>query len=422
MKGRNLWSAWGGMVLIGLGAVILFAQLLRVNIWSFIWPFFILAVSAVFFIGMAAGGRSTGALAVPGSIIGTVGLILLVQNTFGIWGTWAYAWGLVISGAGIGLLIFGGWSRLPDLIQAGRVIIIIGLGLFLVFGIFFELGASLLGLRSPGGVFWPVLLILAGLSILVGRPLLRRAGSPGARDAAITSGSDISSSTTDEAVLVDLAGTGTVDGQLTGVRRVKFRAVGDLTIHQGEREGLDIEASQAMSERIRTEVRGATLEIRLDYAWWVWLDPGSWNMSPIRYHLYLHDLEALDISGLGNAVVPELSARHLELALNGAGNITIRQLNVTGLAVRLAGLGNIEVAGSTESQEVDLSGAGSYEAARLESKSARVCLHGLGNSALWVTEELDAELSGAGNIDYSGSPRVNQKISGLGNIRRVGGK
>jgi len=178
MEGRNPWGVWGGIALVGLGVVILLGQLLRVNIRGFIWPFFILAAGALFFIAMVAGGRSTGAMAIPGSIIVTVGLILFVQNTFGIWATWAYAWALIISGVGVGLLIFGIWSSFPDLRQAGRIVIIVGLILFFTFGIFFELGAALFHQRSPGGLFWPVLLILAGLYVLVARPLLSRSAGP----------------------------------------------------------------------------------------------------------------------------------------------------------------------------------------------------------------------------------------------------
>src|SRR3989304_1989122 len=103
MERRSLWGAWWGILLIGMGIVFLIGQFLRFDVWHYIWPFFILAAGGAFFAGMLAGGRSAGGLAVPGSIIVTVGLILLIQNVFDIWGTWAYAWGLIIAGVGGGL-------------------------------------------------------------------------------------------------------------------------------------------------------------------------------------------------------------------------------------------------------------------------------------------------------------------------------
>lgn len=421
MKGRNYWGIWGGVLLIGLGLVFLLGQLLRFNVWRFIWPFFIIAAGLTFFAGMFAGGRAAGALALPGSIITTVGVILFVQNTFGIWGTWAYAWGLIIAGVGIGLLIFGRQSSLPELRQAGRVVLAVGLGLFFVFGLFFELGAALLGLRSLGGVLWPLMLILLGLYFLIGRPLFRQWGGPVGRSEVSFEGSGqpLSGEWAPEAGAPPSALPG--EGGLP-VRRVVFRSVGDLTIYQGEREGLEIEASQAVRERIRAELHGNTLDIRLASNWWDWLNPRYWSLESVRYSLYLRDLAFLEASGLGNTFIPELRTTRLELTQSGAGNITIRKLEVEDLVIRQAGLGNIEVEGRALRQEVDLSGAGNYAAGRLESRAARVSLSGLGNATLWVTEELSGQASGAGNIEYYGSPRVSQTVSGLGNFRHLGVK
>src|SRR5512142_446604 len=181
MARKNVWGLWGGAALIGLGIVFMLGQLFSVDVMNYLWPFFILGVGAAFFIGMFAGGRSMGALAVPGSVITTVGLILFFQNLFGLWATWAYAWTLIISGAGVGLVIFGNWSEQPDLRRAGRVVIGAGLAFFFIFGLFFELGASLLGQRSLGGIFWPLALILLGLYVLFGRVLFNQVSGPVSR-------------------------------------------------------------------------------------------------------------------------------------------------------------------------------------------------------------------------------------------------
>lgn len=418
MEKRNLWGAWGGILLISLGIVFLLGQFLRFDVWRYIWPFFILAAGAAFFVGMVRGGRGAGGLAVPGSIFTTIGLILLVQNVFGIWGTWAYAWGLIIAGTGAGLFIFGSWSSLPDLHQVGRILIVVGLALFFVFGIIFELSAAVFNLRSPGGLFWPVILILAGLYLLVARPLLRQATGPVSRS--VLDFSPAGQPRAQDEVALPGVDVG-VAGNITGVRRVTFRGLGDLTVVQGEREALEIEASQAMRERIRAEMRGDTLDIYFSNSWWDWISPQYWGIHQVRFTLYLSVLESLKAAGLGNVLVPQLSATRLELVQSGAGNLVAHQLNVADLIVRQAGLGNVEADGHAGTQEVELSGAGSYQARALESRSARVHLSGLGNATLRVTENLDAVLSGAGNIEYYGSPHVNQRVSGLGNIHRVGG-
>ncbi len=80
MARKNILGLSVGVALIGLGILFLLGQVLSINIMGFLWPVFILAAGAAFFIGMAMGGRAFGALAVPGSVITTVGLILFFQN------------------------------------------------------------------------------------------------------------------------------------------------------------------------------------------------------------------------------------------------------------------------------------------------------------------------------------------------------
>lgn len=430
MSKNNIWGLWSGVGLIVLGGIFLIGQFLHIAIMSVLWPVFILAFGAAFFIGMVAGGRAMGALAIPGSIITIVGLILFFQNLFGLWATWSYAWALIISAVGIGLLIFGQWSDIPDLRRAGRVVIVVGVVMFFVFGLFFELGASLLGLRSPGGVFWALALILLGLYFLAGRPLLTRMSGPVHRSTVhlneihqSESASMIDTNfSSNEPVppARDATWTGAAIPSLSGVRRLYFRAIGDMTIVQGEREALEIDAPAGVQDRIRSEVRGETLEIRYEQDWLDWLNPRYWNLSPIRYTLYVRDLERLDAAGLGNLTVPLLLTRQFDLIQSGTGNVTIQRISANDLNVRQAGLGDIRISGQVERQQVELSGTGSYHASQLDSRAAVVQLSGLGSATVHVLDSLDARVSGTGSIEYSGNPRISQHVSGLGSIRKVG--
>jgi hypothetical protein len=440
MQGRNLWGIWGGAALIGLGLIFLLGQLLGVNLWGFVWPLIIVAVGLAFFAGMVAGGKSTGALAIPGSVIVTIGLILFIQNLLNIWATWAYAWALIIVGAGVGLLIFGVWSQIPQLRAVSQIVIVAGLAAFFIFGLFFELGAAVLGLGSPGGVIWPVALILLGLYVIFARPFSRwtsramyRAEAADDRPMRAATAEPLSDSAGSpwaaSSAYADVppandrpATTVVTDVELEGVNRLRFRAVGDVTIVVGERAGMAIDASPELKERIISEVRGSELEIRLDENWLDWFNPRNWNFGTVRYTIYLRSLEALEAGGVGNIVVHSLTTPTLDLSLSATGNVTVRQLTAERLSARMSGMGNIEVAGRVERQEVELTGAGNFQADRLESRQASLRLSGLGSASVWVTDDLDAHLSGAGNIDYFGSPRVNQQVSGVGNIHQKGGR
>ncbi len=173
---RGRAGAIFGALLILLGIIFLIGQFISIDFGHYLWPFFVIGFGALFFIGMVASGQSGGALAIPGSIFVMVGLILLVQNTFNVFESWAYAWTLIIVAVGIGIAIQGFWSNRRDLPSQGWRLIRLGLLLFLIFGAFFELFIfhqnSILG-----RIFWPVALILVGIVLIFSR-LLRPSRNP----------------------------------------------------------------------------------------------------------------------------------------------------------------------------------------------------------------------------------------------------
>lgn len=420
MGRKNAWGLWAGVSLMIVGLFFLIGQLFNLNVMFYFWPFFILVGGALFFVLMFAGGRAMGAMAVPGSVIITVGLILFVQNLFNLWATWSYSWALIIAGAGVGLIIFGAWSELPDLRRAGRVVVGVGLALFFVFGLFFELGAGLLGLRSPAGIFWPAALILVGLYVLFGRAFFNLVGGPVKRSAVnIAPESQAEGASGESSQVVE--GSPTVV-PASGIRRLEFHTLGDITIIQGDREGLEIEASDLLRERIRSEVQGDRLVIRYEQDWLDWLNPRFWNITPIHFTVYLRDLDMLDSDGLGNLLIPTLTTSRLDLKHSGTGNMTIKKLQAETLVVRQAGLGNIDIAGRINEQEVHLSGAGSYQAGGLESRAAAIHLSGMGSATVAVMDALNVHLSGMGSVDYIGNPKVTQHASSLGSVRQLGGR
>jgi hypothetical protein len=156
----------GGAV-IAAGTLFLAATLVGGDVWPVVWPFFVIVPGVLFFVIMVTAGREAGALAIPGSMITITGLVLLYQSAFHHFATWAYAWTLVAPfGVGVGLYVWGRWSGRHDIRRAGLVVAKVGLGMFIAFGLLFEVVFN----HSGGGaarVFWPVLLILFGVYLLV---------------------------------------------------------------------------------------------------------------------------------------------------------------------------------------------------------------------------------------------------------------
>jgi len=131
---------------------------------QFSWPWTIIGVGALLLLlGLLTGAPG---LAVPACIVGGIGGLLYWQNTTGNWESWAYAWALIPGFVGVGIVLAGllsGEARKG--MREGSGLILISLILFAVFGSFF-------GALGMAGSYWPVLLILLGLLMLV-RALFR---------------------------------------------------------------------------------------------------------------------------------------------------------------------------------------------------------------------------------------------------------
>jgi hypothetical protein len=124
----------------------------------------------MFFVGMFLGGKNVGGLAIPGSMFVILGLTMLAQSVFANWTSWSYTWAMFApAGVGVGLVIFSWWSDKPNLKRPGYTLIAIGLGIFLVFGTFFEAMFGLFGYNMSGSVVLSLALIGLGVVVLFGR-------------------------------------------------------------------------------------------------------------------------------------------------------------------------------------------------------------------------------------------------------------
>lgn len=158
-----------GVVLIALGAVLLFDRVVGVDLASAGWPLFVIIPGILILVwGVLSSGRQGTGLAVGGGITTVVGLILAVQNATGLWATWAYAWALVgPGGTGIGLIAHGLTHRDSGEVGNGFRSLGTGLALFVGFGLFFEGVIGLSGAPFLSTDIGPIVILAVGVVILL---------------------------------------------------------------------------------------------------------------------------------------------------------------------------------------------------------------------------------------------------------------
>ncbi len=159
-KGKRT-SIVGGAILILVGAVLFAAQVLpdfMPDFWEiFSWPWIVIGIGLFLFILGAAVGEP--GMAVPATIMCGLGGILAYQWYTGDWQSWSYIWTLIPGFVGIGIVLMsllGGDASLKD----GTTLVFISFIMLAVFGSFF-------GAVGMAGKYWPVLLILLGVVLMV---------------------------------------------------------------------------------------------------------------------------------------------------------------------------------------------------------------------------------------------------------------
>lgn len=182
-RGSRLAGLLLGSLFVAGGIALLLAQLsgfdIRFDLGEYGWPMLvILSGLAVLIVGLVLDDEPGIGLAITGSIIATVGLVLSYQWATGHWASWAYAWALVAPTAvGAGMVLWGLLHLRVRVLRAGLGALVVGALLFLVFLGFFE---GLLGLGGDrdvaaiGRSALPVALIIGGVLIILSRLRPRR--------------------------------------------------------------------------------------------------------------------------------------------------------------------------------------------------------------------------------------------------------
>ncbi len=166
-----------GVCLLLVGIVLLVGELFNFPFSSVMWTFIFIIPGGILFLSANSSQDSHAeGLAILGSMMMALGFIFLLQSALNMWASWAYAWTLLApTSIGIAQVIFGRQHDRDALVKNGNRLIEIGLTMFFIFFVFFELLLNISGKNLiPAGLpTFPITLVVLGLFIVV-RSILRR--------------------------------------------------------------------------------------------------------------------------------------------------------------------------------------------------------------------------------------------------------
>jgi hypothetical protein len=168
-----------------------------------------------------------------------------------------------------------------------------------------------------------------------------------------------------------------------------------IVINQAGAQSVRIETDDNIIDEIQTDVVGGVLIIESHVTYDTAHD--------VRIFIDMTDVQSLQLTGAGSMSASGISS--------GGG-----------LSVALTGVGNMTLSGSVDTYHARLEGVGmrGIDAEALQTRVSTIDISGIGDCRITVTDELNATISGQGNIYYAGNPLdVNDNITGSGSLIQI---
>jgi hypothetical protein len=111
--------------------------------------------------------------------------------------------------------------------------------------------------------------------------------------------------------------------------------------------------------------------------------------------------------------MPELTS----VAVSGVAGVHVAKLAAKTLAVTISGVGAVDLAGSADTLHVNVSGTGQLTAKELTTSTTTLDVAGSGEATIRATKEVDANVSGVGDVTILGKPgTIHKHVSGVATI------
>lgn len=134
--------------------------------------------------------------------------------------------------------------------------------------------------------------------------------------------------------------------------------------------------------------------------------------------LNVKDLE-MSLHGSGDAEISGVNGS-LSVKQHGSGDFEGDNLHLGSAYFSINGSGNAEASGTSAMMELRQTGSGDFDGRSFQVKTAKVRKSSSGEADVYVTETIDAKISGSGDLNIKGSPDItNYSASGSGNIRSL---
>jgi hypothetical protein len=178
---------------------------------------------------------------------------------------------------------------------------------------------------------------------------------------------------------------------LASFSKIHLSGSPDVEVAIGSPQSLEITADDNILPIIESKVEGDTLHIG---------SKESYNTSlGVKFKITVPTLEGVSVTGSGDIHATGLKTTEMKASVTGSGDVTLK--------------------GAVDDLRAEITGSGNLHAVDLAAKTVRVTVTGSGDAEVRAIEELNAGVTGSGDVRYSGNPpKVQKRVTGSGDIAK----
>ncbi|MCW3119215.1 MAG: hypothetical protein JWM28_3297 [Chitinophagaceae bacterium] len=188
----------------------------------------------------------------------------------------------------------------------------------------------------------------------------------------------------------------------------------DLYVKQDATRSVRIEADENLLEYIEVFTEGDKLVVR---------SKNGFNLRPsrdIKVYVSSPVFNKFETSGACDIYSENqiVSSEAIDLDMSGScdGKLDLKAPKVI---TDLSGACNIEIKGETKDFTAGGSGSTSFKCFGLLAENVDVDISGAGDAEVYASVKLNVDVSGAAGVKYKGSASVSQKVTGAGSVKKV---
>jgi hypothetical protein len=183
--------------------------------------------------------------------------------------------------------------------------------------------------------------------------------------------------------------------QAKSFNQINIDGIFNIYLSQGEKEAIEVEADDNLLEYVKTDINNSVLSIDFTYS------KGIEKSTELNIYITVTDINQLELEGIGNvSCLTDLHLNKLKLINSGIGSINLK--------------------GKASEVYIKNSGIGKIKATEFEVAYLKVKASGVGSVRVNATKEISVNLSGVGNVYYTGEPKLKDiNMSGIGKFRQI---